>query len=555
MKRALVSILLAAAGAAQETPAPAREEPRALDSAIVEVTVYGGSASVKRRAILPAGQSGGRFVLAGLPASLDEASVRVRVEGGEVVGVETRERFQTNVPDARVKDLRERIRALEREIEGLDDQAKTLGAMREHVLRLLREEERVHQDEVGEGRVNPDAWQKNYDYLKQKLGELTTELRELGWTREEKENGLNDLRLELGRCESAGGVQLEDLIVDVVGGGANLEVEYVVPNAGWEPYYDLRAKKDLSAVELAYRARVWQQTGEDWNECEILLSTAQPQRGAQGPEPQPIWLSIVDPKQDRRLGRAMEESDAFLGASDAAVAGVIAPEAPRRVFAGVESEGLSVRFRLPRKETIESRDQPTTVLVGRSDLALQAEHYVVPALDTTVWLRAKAKNTSEWVMLPGRAAVYFGADFLGHAALEAVQLGQELTLHLGADPGLLVKRTRLEDLREGSGVFSSRATQRDGWRIELENNGAFTARADGAVDVVVQEVLPRPRDDRIKVTIDEVKPKLAEDERWKKEREEKGVLTWIVRVPRGGKSTIELTTEIAYPEDMKLVRR
>ena len=91
--------------------------------------------------------------------------------------------------------------------------------------------------------------------------------------------------------------------------------------------------------------------------------------------------------------------------------------------------------------------------------------------------------------------------------------------------------------------------------LELENNGAFTGRSDGAVDVIVQEVLPRPRDDRIKVTIDEVKPKLAEDERWKKEREEKGVLTWIVRVPRGAKSTIELTTEIAYPEDMKLVRR
>ena len=68
-------------------------------------------------------------------------------------------------------------------------------------------------------------------------------------------------------------------------------------------------------------------------------------------------------------------------------------------------------------------------------------------------------------------------------------------------------------------------------------------------------MLPRPKDDRIKVTLDEVKPKPSEDERWKKEREETGVLTWIVHVPKAGKALIELTTEIAFPEDMKLIRQ
>ena len=285
-----------------------------------------------------------------------------------------------------------------------------------------------------------------------------------------------------------------------------------------------------------------------------------PQRGAQGPEPRPIWLSLNDPKAPARGARkaeerALVESLGYSGDDAAARAdGLVAPAATP-VFAAVESEGLSVRFRLPRKETIESRPEPSTVLVGRADLALAGEHYVVPALDTTVWLRAKAKNTSEWVLLPGRAAVYFGADFVGHSFLDAVQPGQELDLHLGADPGLTVERTLLEDLREGSGVFSSRATQREAWRIELENHGAFTSALDGAVDVIVQEVLPRPRDERIKVEIDTAKPKLAEGERWKKEREESGALTWVVRVPKSGKTTIELVTEVSFPENLRLIRQ
>ena len=229
--------------------------------------------------------------------------------------------------------------------------------------------------------------------------------------------------------------------------------------------------------------------------------------------------------------------------------------APRKPFAAVESEGLSVRFRLPRRETIESRPEPTSVLVGRALLELEGEHYVAPALDPTVWLRAKATNTSEWTLLPGRAAVYFGADFVGHAWLEAVQPGQEVTLHLGADPGLSVTRTQLADLREAPGVFGSRATHREAWKIEVENHGAFTDRPDGSVEVIVQEVLPRPRDDRIKVSLAAVRPAPSEAERWQKEREETNVLTWVVRAPKGGLALIELTTEVAFPDDLLLVRQ
>ena len=535
---------------------PLVQEPTPLPSAIVEVTVYGGSASIRRRAELP-GQ--GRFVLAGLPASLDPDSVRVRAAAGEVVDVEVRERLQRDVPDERVAELRARVKALERELAALGDEGEVLQALLDHVQRLLRQEERAHQDEVQAARVNSEAWEGNYRYLAEKLAELKRAQRELQPRLEEKQRELEDQRLALGRCESAGSVPRKDVLLDVVGGAGAMEVEYLVYGAGWEPYYDLRAKKDLSAVELAYRARVQQQTGEDWREAEILLSTAQPQRGAQGPEPQPIWLSLFDPKapvRGRAAEKAMDEL-ASLGYSGDEVRrkDLAAAAPPARVFAAVENEGLSVRFRLPRKETIESRPAATTVLIGRAELALASEHYCIPALDPTVWVRGKARNTSDWVLLPGRAAVYFGADFVGHAALAAVQPGQEIELALGADPGLSVERKQLADLREGAGIFGSRATQREAWRIELENHGAFSRAPDGAVEVLVQEVLPRPRDERIKVEIAEVKPKPSEDARWKKEREETGVLTWVVRVPRGGKATIELASEISFPEKQQIVRQ
>jgi len=534
------------------------QEPRPLESSLVEVTVYGGSASVRRRATLPALEGGaGVFVLAGLPAALDPDSVRVRLEGGEVVSVEVRERVQAGVPDERLQELRERILAHERELSALGDQAEVQRSLLDHVERLLRQEEGAHAEELRSGRANPEAWEANFRYLAGKLGELKQALRELEPRRQELTTTLSDLRLELGRFESVGAQRLRDLILDVVAdAGSRLAVDYVVSQAGWEPYYDLRARMDLSAVELAYRARVWQRTGEDWKQAEILLSTAQPQRGTQGPEPRPVWLSLFDPRTSRgKPAAAMPARELGYSGDDAIEDSEKDAKGRASPFASVESEGLSVRFRLPRKETIESRPEPTTVLIGRQDLALVPEHYCVPAQDTSVWLRAQATNQTEWVLLPGRAAVYFGADFIGQARLDAVQPNQEFTLHLGVDPGLTVKRTQLENLREGSGVFSSRATQKDAWRIELENAGAFSSRPDGSVEVIVQEVLPRARDERIKVSIERAEPKLAEGPRWKKEHEEQGALTWVVRVPRGGKALIQLATEIVYPEDMTVLRQ
>lgn len=533
-------------------PALQSSEPRPLATRITEVTVYGGTASVRRSATVPAGD--GLYVVGGLPMTVDPESVRVRLAGGEVVGVETQRRVRAVASDERLAELRARQRALEDELQVLKDEDEVQGLLAEHVTRLLRQEEKTHQDEVASGRVNPEAWEANYRFLAQKMKELKDARRTLAKKRQEKELALADLRNELGRAAPGAGVPQLDVVLDLVGGGGALELEYLVSNAGWEPYYDLRAKKDLASVELAYRARIHQNTGEDWSEAEVLLSTAQPQHGAQGPEPVPQWLSLNDPRRPAERAVAAEELGYGGDAEDRAANAPASPGRRKAVYAAVESEGLSVRYRLPRKETIASRPEPTSVLIGRAELALTSEHYVVPALDTTVWLRGKAENTSSWVLLPGRAAVYFGADFVGHAELESVQLAQEFELALGADPGLTVERTKLADEREGGGVFSSKAALIEGWRVTLENHGAFTALKDGSVEVVVLEVLPKSKDERIQVEIDSAKPKLAEGERWKKEREEKGVLAWVVKLPKGGKQTCELVTEIRFPENLELVR-
>lgn len=555
---ALPLLVLSPALGPADSP-PLRDAAAPLATTIDGVVVYPGSAAVRRVGTVPAG--GGVFAVEGLPFGLDPDSLRVRLADGEVVGVEVLERFQPNVPDERVAAVRERVRELRRALQALRDERGVLDALREHVQRELAE------PSVGPEGQRPDPAEReaNFAYLGDKLAELTGELREIGWRIEEAELALSAAEVELGRCEGQGGVRLRDVRVDVESrAGGPIEVEYLVGGAGWTPLYDLRARQDLSAVELVYRAQVWQESGEDWRDAEVLLSTARPERGARGPDPRPVWLRVVDAKRGKDgwyLGRGERgelEALRALGYSDAEAAAYddagVAAE-PALPYAEVEEQGLSLRYRLARRETIESRREPTNVLVGRAELALEPEHYCVPALDPTVWLRARTSNTSPWVILPGKAAVYFGSDFLGNAALATVQAGQEFTLHLGADAGLAVTRTQLTDLRGSTGFFSSKEARTEAWRVEIENHDGFSARPDGRVSVVVQEALPRSTDERVRVEIEKAEPRPAAGERWEKEREEKSVVTWVLDVPRGEARRIDLTTTIRFPEGLQIVRR
>jgi uncharacterized protein (TIGR02231 family) len=524
-----------------------------VDSKIVDVTLYGSSALVHRTAHV---DGSGSFVLSGLTHALDPDNVRVRCTGGDVISVDVRERVQPAVPNDRLQSLRDRAKSLSRDLQAARDDVRVLDEMAKHLASLSDSTGRSFRGDVDAQRDASAAWSSSFAFVQAKVAENAKARREAGWHADDAQAAFDEVQKEIGRLSAGGNVTVRDVLVDVeTPAGATLDVEYVAGHTGWEPCYDLRTSSDLTSVELGYRARIRQQTGEDWNDVAIALSTAQPQRGARGPDPMPQWISIIDPGAVP-AARSMEG----LGyASDARkTAGPVAlmeQNTPTRPFASVAEQGLSVRFQLARRETIESREQPTTVLVGRATFDVAPERTCTPALDPTVWLQGRAKNTSVWTILPGDAAVFLGADYLGLAHLDAVQPGQDLTLHLGADPHITVARTQIEDLSKGPALFSSRAQKIEGWRIHLENHGARTDARDGAVDVVVHEVLPRSRDERLEVELTKSEPKTSKGERWKQDRDEKGIETWVVRVPADGAQDVVWQSTIRYPNGADLVRQ
>ena len=58
----------------------------------------------------------------------------------------------------------------------------------------------------------------------------------------------------------------------------SIDINYIVSNAGWTPSYDLRSGSTAAPVQLTYKANVYQNTREEWNDIKLKLSTSNPNR-------------------------------------------------------------------------------------------------------------------------------------------------------------------------------------------------------------------------------------------------------------------------------------
>ncbi|MEZ5980162.1 MAG: DUF4139 domain-containing protein [Planctomycetota bacterium] len=539
--------------------APGRTQSTEVESRILSVDVYPNTALVTRVGTNPAGD--GHRTIRGLPGSLVPDSVRLRAPGAEIVSLEVRERFEKKVSPVEVDAAKNELERLVRAIQSKQDEIGIVDVLEGHYRTLLAEQAKGD----AATSMTPQQRAETLESVRVQLSALAKQRRELGWELADLDSRKRLVEQNISRFERGETTRVYDLeveLLDTDGAPDELEIEYQVTGARWEPYYDVRAAADLSGVEIAYRARVFQQTGEDWKGVDLALSTALPRRGLAAPEARIRWVDIYDQPArgysapSESVGTAWDrKNDLELGDDSMYDAGLVESErgvsvdalrAASGQWAAILADGVNLRYALPKPQDVVSRPDPTSVLVGSHDLEVEMERVALPEFDLSVWLRGRAKNTTPWVLLEGDASVYVGSDFLGTTRLARVQTGAEFDVPLGQDPGVTVERVQTEDHSDRPGLFGSKIKQYETFRIALTN----TTRSK--LTVFVHESLPRPRDERVEVRVDRAVPSLATGERWTKLRDERGLVTFEVPLAAGEARTVEYRVEISYPESKRI---
>lgn len=246
-----------------------------VSSKIAGVTVFMSGAQVQRQSDmveLPQGVS--NLVFSGLSSSIETQSLQAKGEGNFTILSVTR---QNNFLLEKKKS--EQKQALEAKSEGIADKIITL---RNEIAVYKSEEEMLMKNQTVMGpNVNYDLVKLKaaLDFQKQRLSEAKAKQISIEKEIGQLEEQLQKLNRQIAEVDGKPIGNASDVVVKVSAKAATkgkFSLTYLVKNASWYPTYDIRAIDVASPIQLVYKANVSQNSGEDWKNVKLTLSSGNP---------------------------------------------------------------------------------------------------------------------------------------------------------------------------------------------------------------------------------------------------------------------------------------
>jgi uncharacterized protein (TIGR02231 family) len=537
-----VACVLILAGAA---PALAAEID--VRSAIDAVTVYPDGATVTRLIAvdLPAGDT--TLIARDFPPGLDPASLRIEGEGG--AAAMTIGAIDARPPRAErpviAPEIEKRIEALRDERQMLDDKIAAETARKAFAQRFASSVP-FGLGEKGEARPLTE-WRAAFGAVADEIAGADAAMREARLKQREIDRELARLETQL----KTNPPRKMEVRVDLAANGAAravFRVSYTVRGARWAPLYDARldsgSRERKPALELVRRAEILQQTGEDWSDVALSVSTVRTAKGGNAPELSPLIVRY--PELRLGSGRMDGLAPATAAAPEAMreqgeVARPRAAPAQERE-ATIETGGYQVVFHIPGRTSVATNEGAKSFRVATAKIAPDLLSRAVPSLDATAYLEASFKQADEAALLPGRVALYRDGIYVGRGQMALTPKDEIVRLGFGADDKVKIARATVRKIEGTTGIISSAKTDEREYKITVRSGHERPIR------VMIEDQMPTSEIEDIKVELLPVTTPPTERD----VRDRRGVLAWSFDAAPGEAKDIKLGWRIRWPAD-KLV--
>ncbi|WP_372571452.1 DUF4139 domain-containing protein [Ruegeria jejuensis] len=532
---------------------PVRADVIPATSKVTEVTMHPDSATILRTGSveIPAGKH--RLVLRGVPDSAAAESLRVTVSGVRQIGTIIRDDFspphdatapEVKAAETRIEEIEQRIRSVR------DDaaQARAAVAASEVSIEFLRK--------LGENESMAEAGADTLRDIARMIREEAGAASQTALDGEVRaraiEEALKDLNQDLAQAQQAlAAIALEDadrlyIAVEVSATEpvtSDLTLSYLVNyETSWAPTYDFNLiTGDDPSVEIKRSALVQQETGENWTDVTLHLSTTEATGQIAAETLFPYLRRIEEPrpllKQRELVAAAPRTMEADAGSLAEPV--VEPPVIVEEVELWSESNLLL------------TYSEPVSIASGADILKLQLDSFTeaadvravaVPIYDQTAYRVARMVNSTGRELIPSSHAThYVDGQLVGFEAFQGLTSGEETDIGFGPIEGLRLTRDIL-DQNEGDRGILTRSNQRED-RVEIE------------VENLTEEDWPLRILDRVPYSQQEdleiqwvARPKPSEMNVDK----QRGILAWDLTLAPGQSQTIQLDTTLSWPEDMVL---
>lgn len=527
------------------------------NSTVTDVTIYRSYAKETRigSGSIPEGNS--EVVISNITTAIDENSIQVGCKNNvKILSVSSRLNYlveEKNQNTSKVKVWQDSIKMLDRKSRFIAKQKESY----ETELNVLNTNNKLGTGTEG---LKPGLLKELLELNRLKQAELKKLIFDADEDYNDMRSTITLLQSQINETNShLQGKAIREIVLKVHSKNevnTQFKVSYLVTNAGWTPTYEIRCENTSQPLLLNCRAKIVQNTGYDWKNIHIKLSTANPNQNHNRPILYPIYVDFMQPDYYKKR---MESDNVYGYKSGLEKAPAAAPNVQMMSnMAYVNDKDFSnglkldentvtiaegdmmVEYLIEQEQDIESDGQEHIIAI--QELALPAEYnfHAVPKLENAVFLIARITNWGKYNLLAGDATLFFDDMYVGKSYINPNISSDTMLISLGRDEKINIKRTKLNDLCVTK-KFSNKKKETKAYETIVKNNKNST------VEIEVLDQFPISRNSDIEVTLEE-----AEGAEITKDF---GKVLWRVKLQPGESRKLRLVYTLKFPDDKTVAEK
>jgi uncharacterized protein (TIGR02231 family) len=382
------------------------------------------------------------------------------------------------------------------------------------------------------------------DFFRSRLREIEYKVLELNQDEKKLNQEIIRLQNHLNQLNARRNTNPSEIFVTVAcdkAVNAKIRLNYLAYSAGWIPTYDLRSEDINQPIEMVYKAKVYQSTGNDWENVNLTLSTGNPTIGGQSPILNPWFLYLYNPQQRVSMDK-MGKRDSYSQELEMSrpAAGVMMDSdmgyngAESLAEFTVQSQNVvSTEFKIGIPCDVPADGQYYDVEMQRETLKATYDYFCAPKLDGDAFLRAKVTDWMQYSLLPGESNIYFKGTYVGKAYIDPAMANDTLDLSLGRDKSITVDRKMLSDFCKTSNLGGNTKTTK-----AFETSITNTKKVP--VTFTLEDQIPLSQNEDITVELEESSGAALDPAT--------GKLTWSLSIAPGETVKKQLRFSVKYPK-------
>ena len=529
-----------------------------VETPVKAVTLYLDGAEVNQQKTVNLNAGITQVVFTNLSSKLIPKSIQVNVgESISVLSISEKLNFLSlNAESAKVKLLRDSLKMHQYKTQQLVYDKEAYDKEKE----LLAKNNSIGGQEKG---VSIAELKLAADFYRSRIKEINGEILKLDTKINEMYVVTNRLQSELDELNANENKPTGEIIILLQSDtkvAANIDLKYVVSDAGWAPYYELKAEDIGKPITLVYRARAFNNTGVNWADVKLKLSTSDPTRNASKPLIAPWFLNynvdiyggnsngylsnnnkpqyqqsqISGGNLENQFGAKQQLNEVELKSYNDYKTKGKREENNKVVYEEVQVSELSAEFEIKKAYTIPADSKPYIVEVTTYSLNATFKHFSIPKVEKDAFLLARITGWEDLDLIEGPANVYFAGTFVGQSYVNPRSVNDTLDLSFGRDSKVIVTRTKIKDFNNEKVLGNNRKIVYS-YEMIIKNN------RKNAINIDLEDQLPISQNSEIVVDAVELSKGLV--------NKDDGKVSWKFLIPPGESQKIIYTYTIKYPKN------